>query len=73
MVLNQCRVSPASMSEVEDALKEYRASVESSDLSPSSKSTYIDMADNFVRWLSGEFVPGSRKAAYGRSAVSPGK
>lgn len=73
MALNQCRVSPASMSEVEDALKEYRARVESSDLSPSSKSTYIDMADKFVRWLSGEFVPGCRKAACGRSVVAPGE
>lgn len=60
----QCRVSAACMSEVEDALKGYYAAVESSDLSMSSQASYIDMANNFVRWLRGEFDPGSRKAPY---------
>jgi hypothetical protein len=58
------RISKDAMSEVEDALKGYYASVESSDLSQSSQATYIDMANNFVRWLRIEFIPGSRKAPY---------
>jgi hypothetical protein len=52
------------MSEIDDALKGYWAAVKSSDLSQSSQATYIDMANNFVRWLKGDFVPGSRKAPY---------
>jgi hypothetical protein len=57
-------VSAAAMSEIDDALRGYWAAVESSDLSQSSQATYIDMANNFVRWLKGDFIPGSRKAPY---------
>lgn len=60
----QYRISKAAMVEVEDAMKGYHAAVESSDLSQSSQASYIDMADNFVRWLRADFVPGSRKAPY---------
>ena len=52
------------MSELETAWKDYRAAVAASDLSDSSQATYIDMANNFVRWLRGDFDPGSRKAPY---------
>jgi hypothetical protein len=58
------RISNAAMAEIEDALKGYYADVESSDLSQSSQASYIDMANNFVRWLRVDFVPGSRKAPY---------
>jgi|CZKJ01.1.fsa_nt_gi hypothetical protein len=58
------RISNAAMSEVEEALKGYYAAVESSDLSQSSQASYIDMANNFVRWLRIDFIPGSRKAPY---------
>jgi hypothetical protein len=44
-------------------LADYVASVLSSNLSPHTKATYIDMANNFVRWTEGDFVPGSRKSA----------
>lgn len=60
----QYRISNAAMSEVENALRGYYAAVESSDLSQSSQASYIDMANNFVRWLRVDFVPGSRKAPY---------
>lgn len=62
--MNKAKVSASALSEIEPALKSYAADVERSDLSFSSQSTYIDMADNFVRWLRGEFEPGSRKQPY---------
>ena len=58
------RLSTAALSEVEEALKAYYDAVESSDLSQSSQATYIDMANNFVRWARGDFEPGSRKEPY---------
>lgn len=64
LTAKQYRISTAAMSEVEDALKGYYSVVESSDLSQSSQASYIDMANNFVRWLRGDFIPGSRKAPY---------
>ena len=58
------RLSAAAQREVEEALKAYYDVVESSDLSQSSQATYIDMANNFVRWARGDFEPGSRKEPY---------
>jgi hypothetical protein len=57
------------LEEVKSALKAYCAEGESSDLTEYSKATYIDMADSFVRWLNGDFHPGSRKAPYRASAT----
>lgn len=48
------------MSEVEDALKGYYQALVTSDLSLTSQSTYLDMANNFVRWMRYEFEPGTR-------------
>jgi hypothetical protein len=58
------RLSTAALREVENALKAYYDAVGSSDLSQSSQATYIDMANNFVRWARGDFEPGSRKEPY---------
>jgi hypothetical protein len=58
------QLSTAALFEVEAALKAYYAAVETSDLTQSSQATYIDMANNFVRWLRGDFNPGSRKEPY---------
>jgi len=58
------RISTATLFEVQAALRSYCAAVETSDLSQSSQATYINMADNFVRWLKGDFDPGSRLAPY---------
>jgi len=58
------QLSPAALSEVQTAFKAYYDAVETSDLSQSSQATYIDMASNFVRWLSGDFNPGCRKEPY---------
>lgn len=58
------RISTAALFEIQNALRAYYTAVETSDLSESSQATYTDMADNFVRWLKGDFDPGSRKAPY---------
>ena len=58
------RVTEAALSEIETALKGYYTAVKASDLALSSQIEYIDKANNFVRWLRGEFVPGSRVAPY---------
>jgi hypothetical protein len=58
------RISTPALSELQAALKAYHSAVETSDLSQSSQATYMDMAENFVRWLKGDFNPGSRKAPY---------
>ena len=58
------RISTAATAEVDDALKGYYAAVESSDPSQSSQASYIDVTNKFVRWLRGDFMPGSRKAPY---------
>ena len=58
------RISLAALSEVESAFKDYYSVVEASDLAQSSQATYIDHARGFVRWLKGDFDPGSRKAPY---------
>jgi len=58
------RISTATLFEVQAALRSYCATVETSDLSESSQAIYINMADNFVRWLKGDFDPGSGLAPY---------
>jgi hypothetical protein len=52
--------SQVTLSEIDAALKEYCNAVLTSELSASSQSVYIDHANNFVRWLHGDFEPGSR-------------
>jgi hypothetical protein len=58
------QISLAALSEVQAALKKYCAVILSSDLSPSSQDSYIDQADRFVRWIRGDFIPGSRMEPY---------
>jgi hypothetical protein len=60
----QTRISAPAMSEVQAALKAYCEAVKNSDLSFSSQATYVDMVNNFVRWLKFDFEPGSRIAPY---------
>jgi hypothetical protein len=38
--------------------------MDDSELSEASKGIYMDQAENFVRWLTGDFNPGSRKEPY---------
>jgi hypothetical protein len=58
------KVSPAAMLEVMAALDAYWDALEASDLSHASKGIYMSQADNFVRWMRGDFNPGSRNAPY---------
>jgi hypothetical protein len=53
-------LSSSLLSEIDSALKEYCSVVLASDLSAASQAIYIDYATNFVRWMKGEFAPGSR-------------
>jgi hypothetical protein len=55
------RISTPALSEVQSALKAYWTVLETSELSAASKGIYMDMAENFVRRLKGDFTPGSRK------------
>ena len=61
---NTPSVSASTLSEVEQALEQYSNSVLDADLSDYSKDVYINHADNFVRWLKGDFVPGARVNPY---------
>jgi hypothetical protein len=54
------QISEDALKEVKSALQTYCARVSGTDLSEASKSFYIDFADCFVRWIEGEFEPGSR-------------
>jgi hypothetical protein len=53
--------SKETMSDVRKLLEQYIKEVSTSvELSQYSKSMYIDFANCFVRWVHGEFKPGSR-------------
>ena len=54
------------MSEVKQALKGYWDAVQSSDLAQTTQADYFDKANNFVRWMNGNFTPGSKKEPYRR-------
>ena len=53
------RVSSKTLAEVEQALKAYEQAVEEAPLAPSSKETYVNRAQLFVRWLKDDFEPGA--------------
>jgi hypothetical protein len=44
---------------LEHALEVYCAEVEAADLAADTKRTYIRHATTFVRWIAGDFTPGS--------------
>lgn len=54
-------VSNKALQEIEAALREYARQVEVSNMTSSTKHTYLLHSANFVKWLKGEFVPGGRK------------
>jgi hypothetical protein len=58
------RITTPALSEIHDALQAYWAALDASELSEGSKGLYMDMAEYFVRWLAGDYAPGSRKEAY---------
>jgi hypothetical protein len=54
------RISPAAFTEVQKAFHDYSRIVLKAGLSQWAESEYIDRVDMFLRWLKGEFQPGSR-------------
>ncbi len=44
---------------LEEALRVYCAEVDTADLAVDTKRTYIRHATTFVRWIAGDFTPGS--------------
>ena len=51
-------VSREVLERVKEAFDRYEAEVETSDLRPSAKQTYLLHSRNFVRWLDDDFEPG---------------
>jgi hypothetical protein len=49
-----------SLTEINRLLDLYITEIESSGLKPLAANIYLTHAKNFVRWVSGEFVPGGR-------------
>ena len=54
------KISRQALEEVKAALEEYKKVVEATNLSRTTKDTYIDHPSAFVRWLYDDFEPGSR-------------
>ena len=54
------QITAEAMNEVEAALKRYEQDVKVAGLAPSTEATYLLHAQNFVRWLKGDFVPGAK-------------
>lgn len=54
------RTSFEVMAEVRTLLRQYCAECERADLKDLTKQTYTLHATNFVRWIAGDFKPGSR-------------
>ena len=44
---------------VQDAFEIYKTEVRATSLKVNTKNTYINRAQNFVRWLDDDFEPGS--------------
>lgn len=52
------KINSQALQQVEAALDRYREEVEATRLRPSSKLTYLQRAECFVRWLNDDFEPG---------------
>ena len=66
MTAKEPRISPAALTEVEAALRNYAREVLRAELGEMSTNMYIDKADYFVRWLKRDFEPGSRNDGQGK-------
>jgi len=65
------RISASAMAEVLSALNEYWDALEATDLKERSKGIYMSMADNFVRWMRDEFIPGRRTTVHSYQPQRP--
>jgi hypothetical protein len=55
------KLSSSAMKEITVALDQYRKVVEATNLTRTTKDTYLLHSENFVRWLEDGFEPGERK------------
>ncbi len=54
------KLNPVCQKQVKKALESYRKEVHEAPLADNTKKTYLLHAENFVRWLDGNFEPGGR-------------
>lgn len=59
-IVPSMKIHADALQQVRQALSQYTREVEATDMTDSTKKTYLLHAENFVRWLAGEFVPGTR-------------
>lgn len=52
------QISTEALREVETALRRYETEVRQSGVAMNTANTYLLHANNFVRWLKGDFTPG---------------
>lgn len=52
------RIEPKALKAIIAALDDYKEETLKSKLQQTSKQTYLLHANNFVRWLEGDFTPG---------------
>ena len=58
------KISAAALREVKDAFRLYEEAVERSALKRTTKGTYLQHPERFIRWLEGKYTPpneGSRR------------
>ena len=69
------KVSPEILTAIQEAYERYVSEVNTSDLTPESKLTYLSHAQQFVRWLDDDFEPGETKRRRGirTSHIVPGR
>lgn len=52
-------ITPDALRQIKAALKRYEKEVNDTKLMPKTKITYLRHSKTFVRWLEGDFTPGS--------------
>ena len=52
------KINAEALKAVKGAFSKYEDEINGTNLSSNSKRTYIDRANNFVRWLEDDFEPG---------------
>jgi hypothetical protein len=46
--------------ELRDALREFEVALQDAGLADNSVRTYVDRSERFLRWLTGDYIPGTR-------------
>ena len=53
------KISAAALREIKDAFKLYEEAIERSTLKRTTKGTYLQHPERFIRWLEGNYTPPS--------------